>query len=66
MLGGKISNQDEEEVEDELEALQAELKRAEPLPMVPGTELPSAPAQEPERRPARVEQQEPERQAMLA
>lgn len=63
MLGGKISNQDEDEVEDELAALEAEIKRAEPLPNVPVVEPPQA---QPERQPAVIEQPEPERQAMLA
>lgn len=64
MLGGKISNQDEEEVEDELAALQAELTQA-PLPEVPTNELP---AQNiiPEQQPVKARQKEPERQAMLA
>jgi len=39
MLGGQISNQDEDEVEDELEALEAEVTGV-PLPEVPKTELP--------------------------
>ncbi|KAM7220474.1 snf7 family protein [Rhypophila decipiens] len=49
MLGGRISNQDEEEVEDELAALEAEVvgkkevdrapQQQEPLPNVPDTEL---------------------------
>jgi charged multivesicular body protein 6 len=38
MLGGKISNQDEDEVEEELEALEAEVTGV--LPDVPSTELP--------------------------
>lgn len=63
MLGGKISNQDEDEVEDELAALEAEIKRTEPLPNVPVIEpTPAQPASEP----AVVAQPEPERQAMLA
>ncbi|ROW03667.1 hypothetical protein VMCG_05489 [Cytospora schulzeri] len=67
MLGGKISNQDEDEVEDELAALEAELSEPQPqsLPNVPDTELP-AQKTEPERQPAKVKQKEPERQAMLA
>ena len=40
MLGGRISNQDEDEVEDELEAMEAELSGV-PLPEVPTTELPT-------------------------
>jgi len=34
MLGGRISNQDEDEVEDELDALEAEVSGL-PLPEVP-------------------------------
>lgn len=64
MLGGKISNQDEDEVEDELAALEAEMKGTEHLPRVPDTKLPSRP-ESAERLPAKA-QQEPERQAMLA
>lgn len=37
MLAGKMSNQDEDEVEDELEALEAEIS---------GVKLPDAPSQE--------------------
>lgn len=44
MLAGQISNQDEDEVEDELAALEAEVnggvKVQEPLPSVPDTKLP--------------------------
>ena len=65
MLGGKISNQDEDEVEDELAALEAELSEPQPLPNAPDTELP-AQETEPERQPAKVKQKQPERQAMLA
>jgi charged multivesicular body protein 6 len=39
MLGGRISNQDEDEVEDELQAMEAEIA-AVPLPEVPATDLP--------------------------
>lgn len=69
MLGGKISNQDEDEVEDELAALEAEMSESQPqpqpLPNVPDTELP-AQKTEPERQPTKVRQKQPERQAMLA
>ncbi|KAK7746895.1 Vacuolar protein sorting-associated protein 20 [Cytospora paraplurivora] len=67
MLGGKISNQDEDEVEDELAALEAELiePQTQPLPNVPNTELP-AQETEPEVQPARVKQREAGQQAMLA
>ena len=40
MLGGRISNQDEDEVEDELEELEAEIAGI-PLPAVPTSELPN-------------------------
>ncbi|KAI9811434.1 MAG: Vacuolar protein sorting-associated protein 20 [Pycnora praestabilis] len=39
MLGGRISNQDEDEVEDELDALEREVNRTK-LPDAPATELP--------------------------
>lgn len=64
MLGGRISNHDEDEIEDELRALEAELRRDEPLPNVPDTLLPEREQEAPQ--PAPVEQKEPERQAMLA
>ena len=62
MLGGRISNQDEDEVEDELDALEAELTGV-PLPDVPTAELPSK-----ERAKARQREREKEegRVAMLA
>ena len=47
MLGGKISNQDEDEVEAELEALEAEINgtatkhSGDVLPNVPDTRLPA-------------------------
>jgi charged multivesicular body protein 6 len=59
MLGGKISNQDEDEVEEELEALEAELTGV--LPEVPSTELPQKVRAE-----ARERRREEARQAMLA
>lgn len=65
MLGGKISNQDEDEVEEELAAMEAALKERAPLPDVPDTELPAHEIV-PEREPARVKQKQPEQQAMLA
>jgi charged multivesicular body protein 6 len=60
MLGGRISNQDEDEVEDELDALEAEVSGV-PLPEVPTLELPTR-----ERAKARQREQEEQRQAMLA
>ncbi|PSR80288.1 charged multivesicular body protein 6 [Coniella lustricola] len=65
MLGGKITNQDEEEVEDELAALEAAVKGTVPLPNVPLTE-PPVHEEVPEELPAREEHKEPERQAVLA
>ncbi|KAL1850197.1 Vacuolar protein sorting-associated protein 20 [Diaporthe australafricana] len=65
MLGGKISNQDEDEVEEELAAMEAALKERAPLPNVPDTELP-AHVIVPEPEPAEVKQKQPEQQAMLA
>ena len=59
MLGGKISNQDEDEVEDELEAMEAELTGV--LPEVPSAELPTKVRAE-----AREKQREEARQALLA
>lgn len=61
MLGDRITNQDEEEVEEELAALAAEM--AGPLPTVPDTELPEQQVEE-EPQSSRVKQKE--RQAMLA
>jgi len=62
MLGGRISNQDEDEVEDELEALEAEVTGV-PLPEVPTSELPSR-----ERAKARQREREREeaKEAILA
>ena len=60
MLGGQISNQDEEEVEDELAALQAELAgEGQQLPSVPNAQVPTS---------ERPEGEEPAREArqMLA
>lgn len=59
MLGGKISNQDEDEVEDELEAMEAELTGV--LPEVPSAELPAKIRAE-----ARDKQRQEARQALLA
>lgn len=65
LLGGKISNADEDEVEDELEALEAEVTGV-PMPDVPTAELPKK-----ERAKARERQRQEERErtaneAMLA
>ncbi|KAI0596022.1 Snf7-domain-containing protein, partial [Biscogniauxia sp. FL1348] len=68
MLGGRITNQDEEEVEDELAALELEVNGPPParMPAVPDTKLPEpevSVVQEPE---APQEQRQAERRAMLA
>lgn len=62
MLGGKISHQDEDEVEDELAALEAEVKGIEPLPKVPET----LPEPKEDQELPQIPQKEPERQAILA
>ncbi|KAK3372829.1 charged multivesicular body protein 6 [Lasiosphaeria ovina] len=70
MLGGRISNQDEDEVEEELAALEAEVTAergtaaVQPLPSVPDTELPAVAAIEASAK--QPPQRQPERQAMLA
>ncbi|KAI2632036.1 charged multivesicular body protein 6 [Hypoxylon sp. NC1633] len=67
MLGGRITNQDEDEVEDELAALELEVNGPAPLPNVPDTKLPESAVREQEQRPASKEPEpEPERRAMLA
>ena len=64
MLGGRISAQDEDEVEDELEALEAEISgRNQELPAVPDANLP-VPEREPKAE--RRKKEEREEQAMLA
>ncbi|KAL7813826.1 hypothetical protein V8C26DRAFT_405013 [Trichoderma gracile] len=64
MLGTRITAQDEEEVEDELAALEAEMSGVDQkLPTVPNAQLPVS------ERPAEAEaaqESRPERQAMLA
>ncbi|KAK2061610.1 Snf7 family protein [Colletotrichum caudatum] len=74
MLGGRISVQDEEEVEDELAALEASVAaedaarnpaRRDKLPAVPNTELPVPGPAEEEEEPA-AQQRVPMRQPMLA
>lgn len=67
MLGGRISNQDEDEVEDELEALEREVAGV-PLPEVPTTGLPTKERDSKERAKARQREREREepREAILA
>lgn len=64
MLGTRITAQEEEDVEDELAALEAEMSGVnQKLPTVPNAQLPVS------ERPAQQEQAQenrPERQAMLA
>ena len=66
MLSGRISNQDEDEVEDELAALEAELSGARPvsLPSAPNTVPERTGGEEVEPEPAKTRQTE--RQAVLA
>lgn len=66
MLGGAISNQDEDEVEEELANLEAELRLAQPLPNVPKISPPVLVEDRPDPQPAKLKQKEPERQAVLA
>ncbi|KAI1802744.1 charged multivesicular body protein 6 [Daldinia bambusicola] len=74
MLGGRITNQDEDEVEDELAALEREINRPTKLPSVPDTKMPPSEVKKPQH--ATAQEQEPEsepepelepgRRAMLA
>jgi len=69
MLGGRITNQDEDEVEDELAALELEVSGPPPvrMPAVPDTKLPEpevSVVQEPEAAPQ--ERRQAERTPMLA
>ncbi len=66
MLSGRISNQDEDEVEDELAALEAELSGVRPvsLPSAPNTMPERTGEEEVEPEPAKTRQTE--RQAVLA
>lgn len=66
MLAGQISNQDEDEVEDELEALQREVEGTVQMPNVPTAALPELTdeAKEQEAR-ARAKARAQERAAML-
>ncbi|KAI1388864.1 charged multivesicular body protein 6 [Hypoxylon trugodes] len=69
MLGGRITNQDEDEVEDELAALELEVNGPAVLPNAPDTKLPQAVVKE--QQPEIHEEEEelepqPERRAVLA
>jgi charged multivesicular body protein 6 len=65
MLGGQITNQEEDEVEDELDALEAEMTGV-PLPDVPKAELSSRIKDRAKARLREREEQEESRVAMLA
>jgi charged multivesicular body protein 6 len=65
MLGGRISNQDEDEVEDELEAMEAELAGV-PLPEVPTSGLPPKVRADAVGAQAKQQEKEEGRVAMLA
>jgi len=67
MLGGRISNQDEDEVEDELDALEAEITGV-PMPDVPTAELTTEQREKrgKDRAEARQTQKEEQRVAILA
>ncbi|XXG97163.1 ATP synthase F0 subcomplex subunit OSCP atp5 [Hypoxylon texense] len=65
MLGGRITNQDEDEVEDELAALELEVNGPAPLPNVPDTKLPQVQEQQ-QHQPEEEQEPELERRAMLA
>lgn len=55
MLGGRMSNQDEDEVEDELEAMERDVGRTRVMPEVPSgvkveENMPNVPQETPEER----------------
>ncbi|KAI6092823.1 Snf7-domain-containing protein [Hypoxylon rubiginosum] len=66
MLGGRITNQDEDEVEDELAALELEVNGPAPLPNVPDTKLPKVKEQQQQIEDEPEPEPEAERRAMLA
>ncbi|RYP93727.1 hypothetical protein DL770_000099 [Monosporascus sp. CRB-9-2] len=67
MLGGRMTNQDEDEVEDELAALENEVNAPfSKLPAAPDTALPEVPAQREEEARAPAREKQAERRAMLA
>lgn len=66
MLAGQMSNQDEDEVEDELEALQREVEGTVQMPNVPTAALPELTDEEKEQEArARAKARAQERAAML-
>ncbi|KAI1769620.1 charged multivesicular body protein 6 [Hypoxylon sp. FL1150] len=66
MLGGRITNQDEDEVEDELAALELEVNGPAPLPNVPDTKLPNVKEQQQLHENEQNPEPESERRTMLA
>lgn len=66
MLAGKLSNQDEDEVEDELEALQGPAERPVVLPNAPVSALPEARRKEEERKTERQKAHAEEQTPMLS
>lgn len=65
MLNGKMSNEDEDEVEDELEAMAREAQGVSSLPDAPSitkNELPDAPQESPEERVKRRRRERAERE----
>lgn len=67
MLAGQMSNQDEDEVEDELEALQREVEGTVEMPNVPTAALPQLSEEDKEKEArARARARAQERAAMLA
>ncbi len=67
MLGGRITNQDEDEVEDELAALEREVNGPSSLPAVPVTTPIVLGTSVDEQEPLDIQgERRPERQAMLA
>ena len=66
MLSGKMSNEDEDEVEDELEALEREARGVPSMPEAPKVtagEIPDAPSGEVETQEARARRRRLERSA---
>ena len=64
MLSGRMTNQDEDEVEDELEALEREMAGVTKLPSAPTMEiLPDAPTQVPEDKKKELQRERAKRRA---
>jgi len=69
MLGGKMSNEDEDEVEDELEAMAREAQRVPAMPDAPTRvqePLPDAPLSDPQRAKARAQERARQREGQQA